>query len=361
MKQYQAGLRKLLLFAGAAIMAVLISCTGGKPNEGLPGKWIWMDAGDRSVKEWKTVMQNLDRADIRGIFLRGTADDYRLVIPLAGKRGIEVHAWIITLNRAWDEEAKKHPEWFTISRNGASCFDVHPYVDYYMWVCPSREDVYSHIEQEVMSLLEIEGLAGVHLDYVRYSDVILPVGLWEKYNLIQDTELPEFDFCYCDSCRARFMKETGIDIRELQDPAASTEWREYRWNSVTRLVNRLAEKVHTEKPGRMLTAAVFPYPEISRTICRQDWARWNLDAFFPMIYHSFYNESVQWIGTATAKGVADLAGKAPEFSGLFIPELTAPELTEAVEVSLSNGAAGYCLFNYESMKEEHWKVLRAMK
>lgn len=347
--------------AGLSLLSSLAGCSLVSAGGKMSSDWVWMNAGNLNSGEWREVFSHLKKAGIGGILLRGSTDDYKRIVPLAAKHRIDIHAWIITLNRAWDEEAKRHPEWFTVSRKGDSCYDVHPYVDYYQWVCPSREDVYQHVEKEVMSLLKIQGLKGVHLDYIRYSDVILPVGLWKKYNLVQDKEYPEFDFCYCDTCREKFITESGIDIRELADPTASAEWREYRWNSVTHFVNRLAEKVHNDSPDKRLTAAVFPYPEIARAICRQDWAKWNLDGFFPMIYHSFYNEDINWIGSSVAKGVADLNGKAPLFAGLFIPALSPETIGEAVDISLKNGAEGICYFDYGSLSEEHWSALAARK
>jgi uncharacterized lipoprotein YddW (UPF0748 family) len=347
--------------AGVTLYSALPGCSFLSQKSGLPSNWAWMTAGKQTDGEWKSVFKKLKEAGIKGMLLRATGEEYRRIIPIASKYGTEVHAWIITLNRAWDNEARQHPEWFTVSGKGESCFDVHPYVDYYQWVCPSKEEVYLHVEKEVMSLLEIRGLKGVHLDYIRYSDVILPVGLWKKYNLVQDKEYPEFDFCYCDTCRDRFLAETGIDIRTLTDPTASKEWREYRWNSVTRFVNRLAVRVHSDKPGKLLTAAVFPYPEISRMICRQDWAKWDLDAFFPMIYHSFYNEDTNWIGESVARGIDDLAARAPLYSGLFVPALPPDIIQEAIDVSMANGAAGICYFNFESLNEEHWKILEKNK
>jgi uncharacterized lipoprotein YddW (UPF0748 family) len=344
--------------AGMALIATLPACTSSRKQGRLPRNWAWLTARDQSDDDWNTIFSRLKEANISGLHLRAPADTYRRIMPLARKHGIDIHAWIITLNRAWDDEARKHPEWYTVSRNGDSCLDVRPYVDHYQWVCPSREDVYRYVENEVLSLLEIKGLRGVHLDYIRYVDVILPVGLWKKYNLVQDREYPEFDFCYCDTCREKFLAESGIDIRTLEDPTLSEEWRRYRWDSVTRFVNRLAERVHGDYPRKMLTAAVFPYPEISRMICRQDWAQWNLDAFFPMIYHSFYNEEIPWIGSSVARGVEDLQGRAPLFAGLFVPALPPGKLSEAVTVSMENGAAGICWFNYESLSEEHHRVLR---
>ena len=76
-----------------------------------------------------------------------------------------------------------------------------------------------------------------------------------------------------------------------------------------------------------------------------------------MIYHSFYNEDVAWIGEATRAGVEALDGKFPLYSGLFVPELTPDELAQAADLSLANGAEGIVLFQGRTLTESHWQKL----
>ncbi len=322
--------------------------------------WMWMHANmERSDEEWNSIFKNLKGAGITGILIGGDVAMYEKIIPLASQFDIDVHAWMWTLNRNGDKEALKHPDWYTVSRKGDSCFDVRPYVDYYQWVCPSKEEVFEHIKTQVETLSAVEGLKGIHLDYVRYSDVILAKALQPQYNLVQDKEYPEFDFCYCETCRDKFKEQSGIDIAELEDPTQSKEWRQYRYDSVTNLVNRLVEVAHGK--NKLITAAVFPYPELARTICRQSWDDWDLDAFFPMIYQNFYEEDIEWIKTATSIGVTDLDGKAPLITGLYLPEVTGEEFPTAVKNSLEGGAKGVALFDLGASKETHYNTLRALK
>ena len=143
------------------------------------------------------------------------------------------------------------------------------------------------------------------------------MGLWEKYDLVQDREYPDFDFCYCQVCRQTFEQQSGRDPMELPDPTSDEEWRAFRWNSVTGLVEQLAATVQAE--GKPISAAVFPTPSLARRLVRQAWDEWPLDAFFPMIYQRFYEEDVPWVATATAQGVAALPPATPLFSGLYLP------------------------------------------
>lgn len=322
--------------------------------------WMWLHSDPKkSEQEWREILSELREAGISGILIGGEISMYEKIIPLAQEYSIDVHAWMWTLNRPGDEEAKKHPDWYAVSRNGDSSLDVRPYVDYYQWLCPSKEEVWQHIAKQISELSSIDRLKGIHLDYVRYPDVILPKALQPKYGLVQDREYPEFDFCYCETCRDTFLEESGIDMYELEDPTQSTEWRQYRYDSVSRLVNRLVKVAHEN--DKLISAAVFPYPDLARFICRQSWDDWNLDAFFPMVYQNFYDEDMEWIKTSTQKGVNDLEGRASLVTGLFLPGIPDGEFPVAVENSFKGGAEGVALFDLGSFEEKHLKAMKALK
>ena len=40
--------------------------------------------------------------------------------------------------------------------------------------------------------------------------------------------MPQFDYCYCEVCRAGFKQQHGKDPLQLKDPAKSREWRQFR-------------------------------------------------------------------------------------------------------------------------------------
>ena len=123
------------------------------------------------------------------------------------------------------------------------------------------------------------------------------------------------------------------------------------------MVGLLADEVHAHK--KQVTAAVFPTPSIALKLVRQDWVRWKVDAVLPMVYHGFYKEDVAWIERATREGVEALRGRMPLYAGLYVPDLTPPDLGRAVERALAGGAQGISLFQGDTLTPAHWKEFTA--
>ncbi len=80
----------------------------------------------------------------------------------------------------------------------------------------------------------------------------------------------------------------------MPDPEANQAWLQYRLDSVVDLVNDyLVPAAHAG--GKVISAAVFPGPSRARTMVRQDWGRFKLDAYFPMLYHTFYEAGPEFV------------------------------------------------------------------
>lgn len=318
--------------------------------------WVWMHGNEQlSEAEWKERFSKLQVYGVDGVLLGGSTELLKKVIPLAKDKGIEIQAWRWMLNCNDKEVIENHPEWYSVSREGYSCLEKQPYVGYYKWLCPSREDVRDYLADKVHETLSIQGLSGFHMDYIRYPDVILPKALWEKYNLIQDHEMPEYDFCYCDVCRTHFKSRNGYDPLKLKHPDRDSLWRQYRYDMVSEVVMNLYDV--KENHQKKISAAVFPGPGIARKLVRQDWNKWSmLNEVFPMIYHNFYEEDLQWIGEMTGEGVHALNGSIPLYTGLYVPALSPEELGKAIFIAIDAGASGISLFEYGAMSEEHWQV-----
>ncbi len=335
---------KASVFTSLSAALVPAVASGAAPVAGAKKDWkhwVWIRPREADKDaDLKTFYQRLYAAGVRGVFFEADSErHYRL----AKAQKLEAHRWMWTMNRGEKSLLQAHPEWYAVNRKGESCANKPPYVNYYRWLCPSREEVAQYLEADVRQLLAKDYIDGIHLDYVRFCDVILPVNLWDNYKIEQTKELPEYDYCYCDICRQKFKEWKGVAISDMKFPEASLSWRLFRYKAITHVVNRLATIAQAAK--KPITAAVFPTPEVARRIVRQDWTAWNLNGICPMIYHGFYKEDVAWIGDAVEEGVKALHGKFPLYAGLYLPDFkSTAEVKQGITNALNNGAAGISLF-----------------
>ena len=315
--------------------------------------WVWTNPDLKDTDaQLAERYQKYYEAGIRGIFFENDSEKH---FRAAKAHKIEAHRWIWTMNRGEKSLLESHPEWYAWNRKGESCATHPPYVNYYRWLCPSREEVKDYLARDYETALKKDYVDGIHLDYVRFCDVILPVNLWKNYNIVQTSELPEYDYCYCPVCKAAYKKETGEDIDLVQYPEASPSWRLFRYQRVNQVVERLTKVANSYK--KSITAAVFPTPDIAHRNVKQDWANWNISGVCPMIYHGFYKENVSWIGSAVNEGVTALHGKFPLYAGLYMPDFkNDTEVEQGVVNALSNGAAGVSLFG--NVTDGHLEALK---
>jgi hypothetical protein len=100
-----------------------------------------------------------------------------------------------------------------------------------------------------------------------------------------------------------------------------------------------------------ISAAVFPTPAIARRLVRQSWDEWPVDAVFPMLYHTFYEEGLSWIGACVQEGSTAMESRAGNpnpparlMAGLYLPSLDADERISAAGIARESGAHGVSLF-----------------
>ncbi len=358
------------------IILILIGCQAEEKKETITQKegvlemktepfkyWTWITANqEKTDEEYTTEFKKYKNNGIDAVLINTFADPKILekLTQLAVREELEVHAWMFTMNRPDDKIALQHPDWYMVSRSGKSCFDDRPYVDYYQWLSPSHPEARQHVWDLVEGLAKVKGVASVHLDYIRYPDIYLPVGLLPKYNLVQNEELPDFDFDYSKASVEKFERLYGKDIRQSEVPAIDIEWKQFRLNEIKAVVDGAYEIAH--KHGKKLTAAVFPYPEMADHMVRQRWDKWNVDEVLPMIYYNFYNETVDWVGFATRQGVADLNGKNTKLhTGIYLPPMSAKDVSVAIELAKNNGASGVSFFDGEAITDEQFAVIKSSK
>ena len=372
-------MKKLFWIACACLMA---ACTSDNTAPTVPvyGWTGWDDnTTEQSLRENFTAWRD---HGVIGVCLNVGMDTMkaRIGAQVAHELGMEFHAWAPSMINGECDST-----WYTVNRLGESAFnkEKRAYVEYYATLDPHNPDVIQYIIDKYSALADIPGVDYVQFDYIRYADVILSEGLWDKYNgkiahEWRDAEgnvheYPGADYCYCDACCADFLAKTGIDIKaklaEGVDPATINELSQFRFDNVTNLVNKVVEAIHAK--GKKVSADVFPGPQSHAVkMVRQEWNKWNVDMFLPMNYNDFYLQPASWLYEITKEEVQST--DKPVFSGLFIcrnwqrklelddPEdsgLLPSEIAEAVSGAMRAGATGICLFTPNDMTDEHWAEL----
>ena len=319
-------------------------CDGGvvpeMPHAKTVKNWMWERIKEKwSDEQYAAHFKKAHECGISGILFEGY--DER-VYRLCKEAGLEAHYWLWTMNRR--DLLEKHPEWGAVSRSGKSTYDNPPYVDYYRFLCPTHPGVADTIAADYLRCANLKYVDGMQLDYVRFPDVVLPTSLWSNYGIDQSSELPEYDFCYCDLCREEFKKLTGRDPLLEQYPAQDQSWLNFRLDAITKVVRKIHETLAAD--GKFLSAAVFPGPSMATKMVRQDWGNWPLPAYFPMIYNGFYNEGPEWIGRSVAESVKAVGGKALIYAGIMYPDLKkGDDFEKALDAAYGNGAAGVSFFD----------------
>lgn len=333
--------------------------------------FVWMRPDvTRTPDDWRRTFATMKSNGIDGInpeIYNGSSALYSsrrfpvrspwldMALPLATAAGLEVHAWMWTMPCLLPEVLRAHPDWYNVNAKGESASNKPAYVDYYKFMDPARPEVREFIRDTVRELAAIPGLTGIHLDYVRHPDAILPSNLWSKYGIVQDKVYPPYDYGYTDYSRRQFAARHGVDPLTLPDPESNAEWLQYRLDSVVDLVNDYLVPA-AKAGGKKISAAVFPGPSRARTMVRQDWGRFKLDAFLPMLYHTFYDAGPEFVKTYTEEAVRTV--KAPVYSGLFVGPLSDADFEKTLHMALDGGASGVSIFDAGAMNPSRWALLK---
>lgn len=319
-----------------------------------PKWWVWMgNHADWSEVQWQEAFQTLQETGIGGILLGADTAVLRRASEQAEMYDIEIHAWFWTMNRG---EAKA--EWLSVNRQGKSLAEQMAYVGYYKFMCPALPEVKEYLLKKMDELSMVKGLSGIHFDYIRYVDVILPIGLQPKYNLVQDHEMPEFDYGYHPYMRQLYLDSMDIDPLKMEQADQNAHWHRFRLDRLNETVIQLRDRVRENELS--VSSAVFPTPALSRKMVRQDWESWDLDYYFPMVYHNFYNESFPWITAVMEENIQTVGPETKVFCGLYLPALKKPDdLQKAIQAALDGGANGVSFFNYGNLTPELREVIKS--
>lgn len=227
----------------------------------------------------------------------GGADPLRILLATAHARGLRVHAWINVLSLAGNRDAAivraLGRDAVHVDRRGRSVLD-YPNLELpepdrawlrmgtpAIWIDPAAPGVLTRLAAGAAELLvRYPELDGLHLDYARHPDV-LPFSPGSRFGV-------GIDFGYGALSRERFRAETGLDAPFGDSLGNAAEWDRWRREKTSDVVRAIASAARTVRPGIVISAAVWAYPERAYFSLMQDWPGWlesgAIDFAVPMLY-----------------------------------------------------------------------------
>ncbi|MBP5231088.1 MAG: family 10 glycosylhydrolase, partial [Clostridia bacterium] len=287
---------------------------------------------------WLPVRKGFEDFDVLDAFIR------------AGKaRGVRMHVWFedffYGVTGTGCPMMDYHPEYMAVRKDGGLLHDAY---DTFYFLNPAMPEVHSLLLDEIREILDNYDFDGFQLDYIRYP-VIRGVDRsagFEPYTL------------------DAFRKETGIDVREIEDVNTEewksfTDWRTGKITDYVRSVRELILEYRAAGRHIELSTAVFGVPGDAIRLKCQDWGTWVKNGWLDAIYPMAYLNDAEDVGEEVRNMVVHY-GESPNISGLapMYNHLPYIETTKQVEECRKAGAKGVAFFCAGSFDEEQLKKLK---
>jgi uncharacterized lipoprotein YddW (UPF0748 family) len=258
-------------------------------------------------------------------------DQIEQCVQAGKKSGVQVHVWKVNYNLS------RAPQEFVArlrAENRTQKTFAGAEVD---WLCPSHPDNFKLECDSIMEVIRNYDVDGFHFDYIRY---------------------PDDRACYCQGCRERFQKETGLTVEKWPDDVhgggLTEQFQDWRRQQVTRLVRAVREEAHKVKPDVAISAAVFPDWVNHRRSVGQDTVRWLKEGYLDFVCPMDYTTDIEDLRTKVTQQVGfvrQVAADGPQVPlyiglGAFRLPDTA-DLIEQIQLTRQLGADGFVLFQYD--------------
>jgi uncharacterized lipoprotein YddW (UPF0748 family) len=302
-----------------------------------------------------------DAAPYRALREATGSDALAQLITQAHENDLRVHAWVNVLSLASNRDAPiladLGPGAVLVDRWGRSLLDYSgldvppPDRRYYrmgtpaVWLDPAAPGVAEWLVETFMELLmKYPELDGLHMDYIRYPDV-LPFAPGSRFGV-------GLDYGYGDATRARFRAETGLEAPFGDSLANANAWDGWRRDQVTALVAALRFAARTALDDIAFSAAVWSWSDRAYLAQGQDWRRWLEDGLLefavPMAYTLDDRMLRYQAESYTGLPVADRIWVG---LGTWLFARRPERALEQIRIVRAAGAAGDSLFSWDSIAD----------
>ena len=267
-------------------------------------------------------------------------DPLKVIVEEAHKYGMEVHAWTWVFCAGYSHKfgpiLEKHPEWAEQDEDGR-VFSNWQYGT--AWLNASMPEPRQYLKDLFMEIVTKYALDGLHLDYIRYNE-----------DEIGHFGLSEFS-------RNAFKEKYGFDPKSVA--VGSKEWKlfdQWREDNVTSFVKEMTEAVKKENPNLLISAAVVPDPNHSRTHVLQNWKNWADNKILDFILTMAYTSDNAQLKDRTIAGLTVTENKIWVYPGLGVYVNTSDNNMSQVQLTRNLGTTGVAMFSTIHLLKEQEKL-----
>ena len=282
----------------------------------------------------------------------GAFDPLALVVDLAHRRGLRVHAWLNVYlvkgksNTPAGHVTLLHPDWMAVDPRGVSMSRI-PFETLIaagnegVHLAPGHLEVMRHFVAVVDEILDRYAVDGIHLDYCRY---------------------PKWETGYEPAMRAGFLRLTGVDPVDLAAGRGPTvdgrtgadllalrrRWIRWKADQVTALVKAVRETCRDRRPGLALSVAVKPDADAAFARYGQDWVRWVREDLVDFVTPMMYSPSARTV----ERQAADMAARVPPetvWAGISVYNQPLHSAADKIRSLRAAGFGGISIFSYNSL------------
>ena len=289
--------------------------------------------------------------------------------------GLQIHAWMNALY-VWpypppyplspQHVVNNHPEWLVVDEVGRTLaqYDDNERAGESsegLYLDPANPMVRQYFREVCKEVTEEYDVDGIHLDFIRYPG-------------------PRWGFNR-EPVEA-FMRRWGVDPRLLSVWVQNTMpercikkelplhlrwqyyyyslWAEQKSRYVTEMVKDVHLAVKSAKPQAILSAAVFPDPQVAYYLKGQDWPTWMhegyLDLIVPMAYHGDQYRVMAQMAEARRRTQGRVV-----FAGLGAWIKDPDHIRREVKGLKEIGVDGFSYFSYQGMRDQDETYIKQIK
>jgi uncharacterized lipoprotein YddW (UPF0748 family) len=284
-------------------------------------------------------------------------DPVKYLIRKATINDISLHAWMNVLSVSQNTDAdiikKLGKNVITVDQHGRSAFadkgpdDLDGYYirEKQVFLEPGDKRVRDYLGSIATELIKkYPGLAGLHLDYIRYPRIVpfVPGSRFNSHGI---------SYGYGENNIISFKEKTGIDVTKMENSRDNFQkWDSWRRGQVTATVRELSEKVRALSPSLKISCTIIASADMTYLTTFQDWTLWIKEGYINYVVAMDYTDDPRLFNlNASSLMMPDVKDKVQIGVGAYLLKDSPAVFREELELAAKIAPQGIVIFSYDDI------------